>query len=550
MKRLFQNKKLVYITILNFIFMMIVLIYFMPRYETNDDYVMGLISSGAYGDRFKFGVVFSNIIYGGLASLLGTICGCLNWYVVLQYLLILISVVAIMYVIAQYMPIHISLLVNIGCWYLFFYGLVQSVQFTRTAGISLIAGCILIWYYFINRSKASLILGALLCMFGSFVRKDCIPVCVSFFCAIAVASFCMKRIPKKELIRGLSVVVGLISIIGVFLIIDNVYYAMSSEWKGYQEYNEVRADLLDYGIPPYDMYASKYEEIGFSRNDIAIYKGWCLADFEKYDVETLKEIASWKENTKVDFSKIKLWFKDFWSKNYTNIALWIWLCLVLVALNLNKVCKLYGIFNVLLVIMEYGYLYYIGRLVPRVEGVIWMSAVFSMLICIISFYPIKKEVNKKIVKVALIFTVMFIIGRYIYHRGVQNLVENTVQADVLERLSKDKENIYMINTPSFGTVCLCYKPYISVPDYYMDNFYMLGGWDINAPFNRQKLKELNLENPMKEMLYEDNIYYVKRANDSIEGELLYFIENYDKNAAVKKVEDYNGYSTYKFYIKK
>lgn len=549
MKNLFQNKKLVCITIFNFVLMMIVLIYFMPRYETNDDYVMGLISTGAYGDKFKFGLVFSNIIYGVLASLLGTICGCLNWYVVIQYILILLSVIAIIYVISQYMPFHLSLLVNIGCWYLFFYALVQSVQFTRTAGITLIAGCILIWYYFTKRSKASLFIGATLCIFGSFVRKDCIPVCLSFFCAIAFAAFCMKKISKKELIHGITVIMSIVAIMGALVIVDNIYYATSDEWKGYQEYNEVRADLLDYGIPSYDMYASNYEKIGFSRNDIAIYKGWCLADFEKYDIETLKEIASWKESTKVDFSKIKMWCKDFWSKNYINIAFWLWLCLVLISLSLNKVCKLYGVFNAMLVIMEYGYLYYIGRLVPRVEGVIWMSAVFSMIICIIGLYPIKKEINKKVVKVALIFTAMFIVGRYIYHTKNLNLVENTIQADVLEKLSEDKENLYMLNTPSFGTVCLCYKPYKSVPDYYMSNFYMLGGWDTNAPFNRQKLEDLNLKNPMKDMLYEDNIYYVKRATDSVDGELLYFHENYDKNAVVEKIEDFNGYSIYKFYIK-
>ena len=90
-----------------------------------------------------------------------------------------------------------------------------------------------------------------------------------------------------------------------------MYYNYSNGWKGYDEYNKVRSELLDYGVPNYDIYKEKYDSIGFSRNDVELLKSWCFADFEKYNVRTLKDIASWKEGKKLSYETIKLWVKDF-----------------------------------------------------------------------------------------------------------------------------------------------------------------------------------------------------------------------------------------------
>ena len=58
-----------------------------PVYETSDDFAMGLISTGVYGEEYKQYLVFSNIIYGFLLKFLSNII-LINWYIVLQYIIV------------------------------------------------------------------------------------------------------------------------------------------------------------------------------------------------------------------------------------------------------------------------------------------------------------------------------------------------------------------------------------------------------------------------------------------------------------------------------
>lgn len=53
MKKILGNSRLISIAILNIILMIVTLAFFKPAYETNDDFMMGLISSGAYGDSYQ-----------------------------------------------------------------------------------------------------------------------------------------------------------------------------------------------------------------------------------------------------------------------------------------------------------------------------------------------------------------------------------------------------------------------------------------------------------------------------------------------------------------
>ena len=39
----------------------------------------------------------------------------------------------------------------------------------------------------------------------------------------------------------------------------------TTEWQEYQEFNELRSQLLDYGFPDYDSNRDLYEELGISR---------------------------------------------------------------------------------------------------------------------------------------------------------------------------------------------------------------------------------------------------------------------------------------------
>ena len=64
---------------------------FSIRFETNDDVVMLMISSGAYSGTPDYHLVFINVIYGLLLKALYTIFPNMEWYTILFALLHIFS---------------------------------------------------------------------------------------------------------------------------------------------------------------------------------------------------------------------------------------------------------------------------------------------------------------------------------------------------------------------------------------------------------------------------------------------------------------------------
>lgn len=52
---------------------------------------------------------------------------------------------------------------------------------------------------------------------------------------------------------------------------------------------------------------------------------------------------------------------------------------------------------------------------------------------------------------------------------------------------------------------------------------------------------------MKDLLYKDNVYYVRAAGDGIDAELLFLQENYKPDAQVRVVDSIEGCNVYEFY---
>ena len=171
-------------------------------------------------------------------------------------------------------------------------------------------------------------------------------------------------------------------LVGAFMAVDKVYYNTSPEWEGYNEYNKIRADLMDYGFPPYQQHADKYEKLGFSRNDIAVIKRWMLADYEKATYEDLKAVSDWKEPQKITGEVIKSYLSDFLKRIYTNKIFWLWLILILISINLNRLCKLYAGANIVIVAARDLSIYKEFR-ESRICYMI--SAVFSLSLGILSY---------------------------------------------------------------------------------------------------------------------------------------------------------------------
>lgn len=248
---LIVNKKLLFFSASNILLVLIVLRFFCPLYEENDDFYLGLIASGAYGTEFMQYLIYSNIVYGWFLKIFGLIFTGLNWYVVMQYILLTISVISIFYCFSFRFPLHIVACANMLFWYVGFLEQIRRIQFTRTASVVCIAGFVLVWHGIsLSAKKATKILGVILCVFGSSIRIDCFWSSAAFF-AILFFFLCFSKAGlKKEIFKGyISVFFIIICIVGLFVVVDRACYFLNEDWTSYRKYNAVRGELLDFGIP-------------------------------------------------------------------------------------------------------------------------------------------------------------------------------------------------------------------------------------------------------------------------------------------------------------
>ena len=63
-KELCGNKKLLFICGLNILLVLTVLCFFIPLYETDDDFTLGVIASGNFGREYMQYLIYSNELYG------------------------------------------------------------------------------------------------------------------------------------------------------------------------------------------------------------------------------------------------------------------------------------------------------------------------------------------------------------------------------------------------------------------------------------------------------------------------------------------------------
>ena len=552
-----RRKTLLLIGAVNSLAVFIILIFFAPTYEENDDFFMGLIAQGTYGSKYMPYVVYSNILYGYILKYLGMFAAGVNWYVVMQYLLAAAAIISIFYIISAYLPDYITIFLNIIFWFAAFWEQIKYIQFTRTAGLLAVAGFMLLWDSFIHSSKKSRFLGYVFCIFASAIRLEVFLLAMPFFvCFIMIVCLKQSNKEKKQLIQGLLIV---IVAVGLLALASQMAYSTSEEWRLYQKYNQVRANLLDYGLPVWEENRSNYEAIGFTENDIYMLSRWFLVDNQNFSYENLSQMASWKKKEGIT-SFIRNTgggvCGDFIHRNYKNLLFYIWIIQLILSIFSNKTCRIYALFNIVMVLGIYLYLYYIGRVLPRVEYAIFLSAIFSLLMCWLNDFG-QKYVFFSHVR----FSIKFIVGILVFcliFLGIKYYDESTgtenqywaKQEKTLEYLANKKESVYLLDILSFVDICNSYRPFQSVPNYFLSNFCFTGGWHSNAPFEKSLFDRLGLENPVQDLINKETVYYVKREGYDVDVELLYLQQNYNSgencNIEACLVEEYGGFWIWQF----
>ena len=520
-----------------------------PSFETNDDIVFAELGSGLRGVKDAH-LVFQNYGLGMIYRLLYGVTGRLPWYTIVQYMILFAAFTVVTYVLISRLGeiSGLCLFVILACG--FGYEGYIHLQFTKTAGIAAAAAVFLL-LYLLEQEKYSwwgIAGGILLAVIAYMYREDQFwASCGLMAGAGLLFLFDLRKYRNKKLRRlGICVLtfgVLLLSVFGVDRWDSSKY--RSAEWKEYQEFNQLRSELLDYGFPDYDSNQEIYEELGISREAYELYKSWNFNDTEKFDTEVMKKLVDLKQKRSLTIRTVTAFIRRFPSDLLRMPMFYFFAVFALFWILCGKkdVCSVISVLaECLLLVAVYFYLYYQGRyMVNRVDVGLWFSACLVMLWIFSS-----GEVRYMNTKVSvLLCMICVVLGQFMMYKdwrlATSSIPEARVsQRAVLETIGTDKEHTYLAKSGMLSEI-VCYGPFDRMPENLLDNVYWFGGWECRTPGYTRAMEVRGIINPYRDVVNNENVYLV---DDNIDLTLKYIRQYYAENAEAVFVKTIGNVDVY------
>lgn len=544
-----KYRKISVALISNFLILGAMAAFMRPSFETNDDIVFAELGSGLRGVKDAH-LVFQNYGLGMIYRLLYGVTGRLPWYTIVQYMILFAAFTVVTYVLISRLGeiSGLCLFVILACG--FGYEGYIHLQFTKTAGIAA-ATAVFLLLYLLEQEKYSwwgIAGGILLAVIAYMYREDQFwASCGLMAGAGLLFLFDLRKYRNKKLRRlGICVLtfgVLLLSVFGVDRWDSSKY--RSAEWKEYQEFNQLRSELLDYGFPDYDSNQEIYEELGISREAYELYKSWNFNDTEKFDTEVMKKLVDLKQKRPLTIRTVTAFLRRFPS-DLLRMPMFYFFAVFAVLWLLCGKKDVFSIISVLaeclLLVAVYFYLYYQGRyMVNRVDVGLWFSACLVMLWIFSS-----GEVRYMNTKVSvLLCMICVVLGQFMMYKdwrlATSSIPEARVsQRAVLETIGTDKEHTYLAKSGMLSEI-VCYGPFDRMPENLLDNVYWFGGWECRTPGYTRAMEVHGIINPYRDVVNNENIYLV---DDNIDLTLKYIRQYYAENAEAVFVKTIGNVDVY------
>lgn len=530
--------------------MLLMVLIMRPGFETNDDIVFAELGSGLRGVKDAH-LVFQNYGLGLLYRLLYQITGRLPWYTIVQYAVLLFAFTAVTYVLLNrlegYSGLYLSALLVLG----FGYEGYIHLQFTKTGGIATAAGVFLLLYG-LSREKiytgevlAAVLLGIVGFMYRSdqFLASGGLMAGAGLFYLLDLKNRFAGKLWKRIGISAAALAV----LCGAVFEVNRWDWHMyqTTEWQEYQEFNQLRSQLLDYGFPDYDSNRDLYEELGISREALQLYQNWNFNDTEKFTTDVMRRLTEQKTSRPLTGKTVTGFLKRFPGDLLKLPMFYFFLGFFLLWLIFGKKDKkslFSAILELILLAAVYFYLYYQGRyMVNRVDVGLWFSGCLSVL-WILSSERLRWLEGRKGILLATAGVLFCQILWYSDWRiNTSTIPEARIaQRAVLETIGTDKEHIYLSKSGTLSEI-VCYGPFDRMPETLLDNVYWFGGWECRTPEYTRAMAEDGIRNPYRDVINNNRIYL---ADDDIDLTLKYIQEYYEPSAQavfVKTVGNVNLY---------
>lgn len=535
------------------------------KYEVSDDFIMEMIVSGAYTGSPSPFIMFMHPIIGIVLSILYTFIATINWYFIFQITVIFTSLCILSYTFLKYRKDNLSILLFMIFLLFLSNDLYLLVQFTKTATLSLCAGCILMLSNILDRNtmnKKEIALGILLFCVGYMIRNKCIYIVLFFSVLPILFHGIQKRFKYIDFVK-LAKKAGKVMFPCFFVLVGLSFFSKEfvqryPAYKEYKEYSAYRSDIVDYSYYSYEENRTEFEKNGISENDFYTLVHWNFGDIEYYDLDKLKTVSTilnaYRDS---QYTSIKGTIVNLINRQYKYyVSAWALMFISLIGIFAIR----NGIFQVLSVnFFAFCLLFinmYLGRLNYRVEYSIFLAAAAFLLYSFqISESRFEKFSNKALYAVLIVLFVCRIpvhipsYGKSSYDSMFISWNNDLAKYNasfakekdmsVINEIKQNPNNFYYLGFYSnIQTLYLNYNPWKGIQKSEFKNAAFFAGIDTFHPDWVKHLENNSINNPMKHLLKE-NVYFIE--NRPINEVLTFVQEHYKVNAGVtlyKKIGSY------------
>lgn len=526
-----KNKQnLIKSLVINVVILAAALILTDMAYETNDDFA--ITSRIAAGYPY---VGFVNYYLCKVLIAVQKVIPSINWYVILLIAASFAAFTCILYTIfsagmSRIIKIASSLMV---VFYSFDH--YSTVQFTKTAALVMTAGMLMLVDCVTEKKKApGYLISLILIYLGACIRVDALLGAAGFAGVYGIVWLILNR--KRLIEDGYFTVRRILLYVVLVVMVCGAYgldqyscriNVSTDELRYAEDYSVYRSNIVDF--PTYEYYEDNveaYDAIGISENDIYLIDHWYF-DYEgAASMENLRNIDSIKRHNDSKLTILKKSIKKCLRETYSGIRdlsftgihiIYICVLALWLLLALRPKHWPFVIGTGFMALALYFAVYYMQRPAYRALYVADIGAAVWLL-----YYLMKnteEESNKTrkgamaVMGVAVILiTSMLTVPAY---RGAESKASKAAGRVMSEEMQdyfvENSGNFYVWSTREKKPARIYATPWRS-PDEKDSNVTGTGGWGVLSPYMLDRLSEYGIYNPIKDLIDNDNAYYIGNKN--------------------------------------
>lgn len=418
---------------------------------SSKDFIMHNILNGTWGEASSQ-ITFSNIILGGILSRIYYIIPEIDWWYVVQYFLLVISLTVVMEVIfvrvKGKMGVFLAIILSLSLGFFSLY----IINYQNTSATLSIAGC-LVLLLGIEKEKTGFLwnlLGGFFLLISGLYSIQAIYVSILFIVGIIINLIVENR-KKISIFRCLSSCKYLIVFlfISIFLHIGSeVICDRDESWTMWKDTYSLYEELKIKGIPTWNEYQEQYMALEISENDLKILEKGILDDGALFNPETIGKIQEIQKSPYNQYTILELLLYTLF-RNLLGIIILIFLS---IELWWGKGKVFIIIYTFLMCFLSFMYLnFQYGTLqIEKIGYFIYAGMLINVL-----YLLTKNEKPLLSISIEKILIVVFLVTGMILSQidsemgTVWKVKNNTSVRNMIDLMEKDMDSLYIIDGNSF-----------------------------------------------------------------------------------------------------